>query len=192
VREWAGRGVDLADPYDPALVRTAPREVRHLLADALAEEQTARTLADLGIGFTVWHDVAAPSSEEKIDHVVLGPTGLFALLSEDFGSAVEIRRGELIGEGLAGERPLHELSARAKSLSRSTRTRFSALVLVLPDAALAESPVPAGSHRGVPAVVVGQSDLGALVRRGLPEARTVGGTELFEIRSRLAGGIRFA
>ena len=57
VREWAGRGVVLPDPYDPALVRSAPREVKHLLAAAIAEEQSARELATLGIGYTLWHDV---------------------------------------------------------------------------------------------------------------------------------------
>ena len=46
IREWAGRGVTVADPYDPALVRSAPRDIRHVLADALAEEATARSLVD--------------------------------------------------------------------------------------------------------------------------------------------------
>ena len=45
LREWAGRGTPPADPYDPALVRSAPREIRHALAKALAEEETARTVA---------------------------------------------------------------------------------------------------------------------------------------------------
>src|SRR5665213_1926401 len=38
MREWAGRGTDLEDPYNPALVRSAPREIRLLLAVALAED----------------------------------------------------------------------------------------------------------------------------------------------------------
>jgi curved DNA-binding protein CbpA len=37
IREWAGRGTELPDPYDPALVRAAPRELKRMLADALAE-----------------------------------------------------------------------------------------------------------------------------------------------------------
>jgi len=75
MREWVGRGVRLEDPYDPALVRTAPRELRRLLADALAEEATARIVGDLGMGYTVWHDVAVDPRDPdlKIDHVVLGP-----------------------------------------------------------------------------------------------------------------------
>jgi curved DNA-binding protein CbpA len=39
IREWAGRGTELPDPYDPALVRAAPRELKRMLADALAEGQ---------------------------------------------------------------------------------------------------------------------------------------------------------
>ena len=52
----------LEDPYDPALVRSAPRQLRRMLADALAEEATARVVSDLGMGYTVWHDVAARRS----------------------------------------------------------------------------------------------------------------------------------
>ena len=59
MREWAGRGAGLDDPYDPALVRSAPREIRHLLADALAEEATARAVSSLGIGYTIWSNVEA-------------------------------------------------------------------------------------------------------------------------------------
>ncbi len=96
IREWAGRGVELADPYDPALVRSAPLAVRRLLAVALAEEATARIVGDLGMGYTVWHDVATGDGA-KLDHVVLGPSGLYGLTSADFGGPVGFRRGELTG-----------------------------------------------------------------------------------------------
>ena len=103
MREWVGRGVELEDPYDPALVRRAPRQLRRMLADALAEEATARIVADLGMGYTVWHDVAAGrEADEKVDHLVLGPSGLYGVLSEDFGGPVRVRRGELFGEGVEG------------------------------------------------------------------------------------------
>jgi len=192
MREWVGRGTELDDPYDPALVRSAPRDLRRILADAIAEEATARTLADLGIGFTVWHDVATTSSEEKIDHIALGPTGLFALLSEDYGGSVRAKRGELIGEVLDGERPLNELSQRAKFITRRLRVKFSSLVIVLPDDALEAPFLDLGRIRGAAAVAVRQSHLGALMRDGLPGTATVGGNELFDVRTRLQSGIRFA
>lgn len=35
------------------------------------------------MGFTVWHDVAA--GDATLDHVVLSPSGLYGVTSEDFG-----------------------------------------------------------------------------------------------------------
>jgi curved DNA-binding protein CbpA len=192
LREWVGRGVTIEDPYDPALVRSAPWEIRHTLADALAEESTARSLSSLGIGFTVWHDVATSSDAfEKIDHLVLGPTGLFAMLSEDFGGAVQARRGELIGESLAGERPAHELGSRAKRLSRQLRVKFTALIIVLPDESLSEHLLSLGSMRGATVVAVRQSFVPQLLRGGLPDAASIGGNELFDVRTRIQDGARF-
>jgi hypothetical protein len=192
LEEWMGRGAAIPDPYDPQLVRRAPREIRHLLADALAEEATARRLSTLGIGYTIWHDVAAGSSEEKIDHLVLGPTGLFAIQSEDYGGPVGVRRGELTGEALAGERPIHELSQRARTVARSSRVRFTGLLLVLPDEALATPAESLGSSRGAELVVLQASTLLTALREGLPDGRAVGGNEIFDVRTRLQAAIRFA
>ncbi len=193
IREWTGRGESLDNPYDPTLVRGAPRELRHILADALAEEATARQLSELGIGFTVWHDVATTPGrpEEKIDHVVLGPTGLYAVLSEDYGGPVHVRRGELAGEVIGGRRPMHDLAARAKAFARATRVRFTTLVIVLPDGAIDESAAVLGTARGAAEVVVQHSFLPALLRDGLPGSGLIGGTDLFDARTRLQSGIRF-
>ncbi len=190
--EWVGRGEPVPDPYDPLLVRRAPREIRHLLADALAEEATARRLATLGIGYTVWHDVAAGSSDEKVDHLVLGPTGLFAIQSEDFGGPVRVRRGELVGDVLEGERPMHELTQRAKAVARAARVRFTALLLVLPDDALEQPAESLGTSKGAELVVLQASTLLTALRDGMPGARAVGGTEIFEVRTRLQAAVRFA
>jgi hypothetical protein len=193
LREWVGFGEAIPDPYDPVLVRRAPREIRHLLADALAEEATARRLGSLGIGYTVWHDVAAGvGSDEKIDHVVLGPTGLFAIQSEDFGGPVGVRRGELTGDALAGERPMHELALRARTVARAARVKFTGLLLVLPDEHLDEPAAGIGSSRGAEQVVLRASVLLTALREGLPDSRPVGGSEIFEVRTRLQAAIRFA
>lgn len=193
MREWSGRGTEPADPYDPELVRSAPREIRRTLADALAEEATARSLNTLGIGFTVWHDVAADPDwpAAKIDHVVLGPTGLVAMLSEDYGGPVKAKRGELIGEAVAGERPLRELASRTKRLGRALRVKFTALIVVIPDADLTESVLELGTVRGIPALAVRQERIGHLLRTGVPGSVAIGGTELFDVRTRLQDGIRF-
>ena len=191
MREWVGRGEPLEDPYEPSLVRSAPMDLRHLLADALAEEATARTLAALGIGFTIWHDVSTGAPEEKIDHVVLGPTGLFAILSEDYGEPVRSRRGELLGKPLGEARPMHDLGVRARVVSRASRVKFTALLIVLPDEALDEPYTVLGAIRGASTVIARQSMLPVLLRDGVPDTRVIGGNELFDLRTRLQAGIRF-
>lgn len=190
MREWLGRGNTAPDLFDPQLVRSAPRELRHLLAAALAEEATAKSLAELGIGFTIWHDVDTGSG--KLDHVVLGPTGLFAIQSEDWGGAVDVRRGELISEGIGPrERPMHSLGGLAKAVQRSARVRFTALLIVVPDADAPESLQVTGTVRGAVAAVVAQSRLAGVLREGLPGGVRIGGTELFEVRTRLQSTVRF-
>jgi len=193
MREWAGRGTSLEDPYDPALVRRAPYEIRHTLADALAEEATARATAELGIGYTVWHDVLAHDGG-KIDHLVLGPTGLFALQSEDYGGAVGVRRGELVPRAsgvILDGRPAHDLAERARRLGRALGVRFAGAIIVLPDDDLEAPVAEIGTHRGVALLAVQRSVLGHLLRTGVPGVPRAVGLDLFEVRSRLQRGVHF-
>lgn len=187
IREWVGRGVELPDPYDPQLVRSAPHELRRMLADALAEEATARIVADLGMGYTVWHDVAASRDgdpDEKIDHVVLGPSGLYAVLSEDFGGAVGFRRGEIVGPRVVGS-PVSQLVGGLRVVARSAGVRFSGAIVVLPDGDTLDAITQLGKVRGTPAAVASRSALSTVLRQGVAGAREIGGTELFDIRTRL-------
>ncbi len=208
LHEWVGRGVDIADPYDLALVRSAPRDIQHLLASAVAEEDTAVVLAGLGIGFTVWNDVrtdpvrrggrpengltASPQGAEgKIDHILLGPSGLWAILSEDWGGTVSVRRGELVGPGIhADERPMHELADRARAFSRQARVKFTALAIVVPDDSSPEGVMTMGSIRGAQTMLIQRSRLADLVRIGVPGV-AAGGTDLFELRTRVQAAARF-
>lgn len=196
MREWVGRGAAFDNPYDAAMVRAAPREIRHLLADANAEEATARTLSQLGISYTIWHDVdsdgAGPGAEKKLDHVVLGPSGLFALLSEDWGGALQVRRGEIVSDMLAvGERPIASLSRRTRGIVRAARVKFTAIVVIVPDGSTADPLAVVGKERGVPAVVVQRSRLPELIERGLPGTTRLSADELFSTRERLQQVIRF-
>jgi len=195
IREWAGRGVTLEDPYDPALVRSAPHRVRRLLADALAEEATARVVADLGMGYTVWHDVEASGRghdpDDKIDHIVLGPSGLYGILSEDFGGPVRFRRGEIVGDGVSGA-PIADLLARMRVMARAAGVRFGGAIVVLPDDDVIEPISELGKVRGTPVAVVSRSALSTVLRRGLTGARAIGGNEVFDVRTRLQQSVRFA
>lgn len=204
LREWVGRGAGLTDPYDETLIARAPAEIRHALADASAEEATAAVLAGLGTGFTIWHDVATETGSQgwaadagadtsdpaKIDHIVLGPSGLFALQSEDWGAPVQVRGRDLASAGLDRRaRPMAALARRAK-LSRRWRATFSALVIVLPDEAIEER-VTVLRRRGTPRLVVQRSGLDELLRAGYPAGTGMDLDRVFALRSRLQERIRF-
>lgn len=200
MREWTGRGSSVDDPYAPELVRSAPREIRHALAKALAEEETARAVSRLGIGYTAWHDVdtqrqpADPWSRylAKLDHVVLGPAGLFAVLSEDWGGQVQLRRGELAGDAIpADEHPLQQLESNARALSKTLKVRFTALVVVVPDDAVADAFTLPGRGRHPAVVVLPRARLADLLRNGLPGMERGSFEKVFELRSRLQNGVRF-
>lgn len=205
LREWVGRGVEIPDPYDPTLVRSAPREIRHLLASAIAEEETAVVLGGLGIGFTVWNDVrtdagrgfengltAGPQGAAgKIDHLVLGPSGLWGLLSEDWGAPVTTRRGDVIGPALRpDERPLHELAGRARQFERQAKVRFAALAVVVADDSSPEGVVALGTIRGAKTFLVQRSRLAHLLATRVGGVG-FGGVDLFEVRTRVQGAARF-
>ncbi|MGY4856880.1 J domain-containing protein [Cryobacterium sp. AP23] len=192
LREWAGRGTVIDDPYAPDLIRSAPREIRHRLAKALAEESTALLISGLGIGYTAWHDVATRDDVEKVDHVVLGPAGLFAILSEDWGSPVQLKRGELVGDALeAGEEPLDEFATAARVLAKSLRVRFTALIVVAPDEAVPEPLSLPGRGRRPMVVVIPRSRLVGVLRDGIPGMERGSFEKVFELRSTLQNGIRF-
>jgi molecular chaperone DnaJ len=193
VREWVGRGAELDDPYDPALVRSAPREIRGLLAEALAEEATARAVSSLGIGFTIWNDVAVhPASDAKLDHIVLGPAGLFAIRSADWGAEVKLAKGELVGPGIGrDEEPFRDLHRAARSFGRQAGVRFTTLIVVVPDDELAVPFDVVQRGRLAGSLVVRRSLLPKILRDGANAAARESVDRVFELRTRLQEVIRF-
>lgn len=194
IREFAGRGVTLTDPYDPALVRSAPRELKQLLADALAEEATARVLSELGMGYTIWHDVAVPTRSGHplvIDHIVLGPSGLYAVASEDYGTAVRFKRSEVVGDGVPSA-PVASLVGAARTLGRLAGVRFGGAILVLPDEDLPETITELGRVKSLPVAVVSPQTLTTMLRRGVAGVPDIGGNEIFDVRTRLQRAVQFA
>lgn len=188
MREWAGRGNEPDDPYDPALVRTAPRSLRHLLAKALAEEATARAVSSLGIGYTIWSGVA--TSHGSLDHAVLGPAGLFTVMSEDWGSRVRLVRGDLVGDGIpAGETPVRTLTRRARAFGRSSRVRSTGSIVVVPDADLDEPIVRIGRKND--AAVVRLSTLPMVLRDGLGGGQRLSIEDVFDVRTRIQQSVNF-
>src|SRR6266511_2380041 len=51
---------------------------------AKGEQRTARRLRRLGRGWTVFHDLAIPGSRANVDHLVIGPPGVFLVDSKHY------------------------------------------------------------------------------------------------------------
>jgi hypothetical protein len=79
----------------------------------------------------VFHDLAVPGSPANVDHLVLGPTGVFVIDSKQWSGSVQ--QG---ADGLAWhnhyrlDRTLETVRWEAETLSRMLGTRTSALLCV--------------------------------------------------------------
>ena len=105
---------------------------------ALGEERTGDLLRPLEAqGFRVMHDRLMPRSRANIDHIVVGPPGVFIVETKNYGGKLRVRRGEV---WVAGRRKT-EIVAQAK--------REAAAVAVV------VSPVPV-----TPLLCVHRADLG--------------------------------
>jgi len=191
MRQWSGRGGALEDPYDPVLVRSAPPEIRRTLAKALAEEDTARMVSALGLGYTIWNAAAVPDSDDVIDHVVLGPAGLFAVRSDDWGGPVRLLKGEVAADAIdRREQPVKTLVRNSRRLARAVGVRFTGHVIVVPDDALDEPIELVGRGKHATTALVRRSLLPQLLRNGLAGDERVSVSDVFEVRTRLQNGIR--
>jgi hypothetical protein len=191
MREWVGRGEELDDPYDPSLVRSAPAEIRRVLAKAVAEESTAKIVSELGIAYTIWSNVAS-GREPELDHIVLGPTGLFAINSEDWGSPVKLVKGEVVGDGLRdGESPARTLARSSRAFQKISRVPFTAQLMVVPDDSLDEPVAPIGRGARNGGFLVRRSVLAHVLRGGLTGGAGASSVDVFEIRARIQQTAQF-
>ena len=78
----------------------------------------------------------------------------------------------------------------AKVVARAAKVKFSAFVIVVEDAQAPASLTELRSIRGAQGLLVQRSRLVNLIRTGLPGVG-VGGTDLFEVRTRLQQTVRF-
>ena len=87
--------------------------------------------------------------------------------------------------------PVADLLARVRIIGRAAGVRFGGVIVVLPDDDLAQAVTDLGKVRGVPVVLVARGALSNLLRQGVPGARSIGGNEIFDIRTRLQQAVRF-
>jgi hypothetical protein len=99
---------------------------------AHGERRTARLLDRLVCdGYVVFHDLAVPGSPANVDHLVIGPSGVFMIDSKQWSGSVHQD-----ADGLAWhnhyrlDRTLETIRWEARAISRLLGTRTAAVVCV--------------------------------------------------------------
>jgi hypothetical protein len=99
---------------------------------AKGEQQTARLLGRLGSeGYVVFHDLAMPDSPANLDHLVVGPSGVFVIDSKQWTGQVHQSADGLIWHNhYRLDRTLATIGWQAKTLGRLLGVPVAPLVCV--------------------------------------------------------------
>jgi hypothetical protein len=99
---------------------------------AQGERRTARLLDRLTRdGFVVFHDLAVPGSPANVDHLVIGPTGLFVIDSKQWTGSVHQGADGLVWHNhYPLDRTLETVGWEAQQVSRVLGSRAAALLCV--------------------------------------------------------------
>jgi hypothetical protein len=96
------------------------------------ERRTARLLERLTRdGYVVFHDLAVPGSPANVDHLVIGPSGVFVIDSKQWSGSVHQTADRLVWHNHHPlDRMLETVRWEAEAISRILGTRAAALLCV--------------------------------------------------------------
>jgi hypothetical protein len=101
----ARAGLLLACAAAALYVALARPRVGHYIRGAAGEEETARTLARLPAGHSVFHGVRLAFGAPDADHVVLTPAGMFVIETKNWTGEVHVEGGRILVNGRTPDRP---------------------------------------------------------------------------------------
>ncbi len=132
-----------------------------LIKGAVGEEKVAQALAFLPAGWDVFHGV--PSSVRSplwparfdLDHVVLGPAGVFVVETKNWTGSIQVRDNTVLFEGRPPSRPpLDQVRHSARELAARIEVACGARVTVHPVLCFAGTPPEYGDEQGMGGVIV--------------------------------------
>ncbi|HIE10781.1 MAG TPA: NERD domain-containing protein [Kiritimatiellae bacterium] len=106
----------LTIPLAAALLIGVERQIQSFVAGARGEETVAASLASLPAEYTVFNAVSIPGIRRRagdIDHIVVGPEGVFVIETMNWQGEVELENGAV---RVNGQRPPFDPVARVKTL----------------------------------------------------------------------------
>jgi Nuclease-related domain len=132
-RPWAGLGGLTVAVLVGWRLRFRPStQARAWRRGAYGERQTARLLDRLGRdGYVVFHDLALPDSPANLDHLVIGPSGVFVIDSKQWtGSVHQSADGLVWHDHYRLDRTLASIRWQAETLGRLLGVPVAPLVCV--------------------------------------------------------------
>lgn len=81
------------------------RRLQNFLKGAKGEEWVAHELGFLPSEYTVFNGLVLGGGQQNLDHVVIGPPGLFVVETKNWRGSVEFREGRLFCDGQEPSRP---------------------------------------------------------------------------------------
>jgi hypothetical protein len=106
----------------------APNHVTAWATGAVGEARTARFLEPLRAeGFAVLHDRRIPGSRANIDHIVIGPPGVFVVETKSFGGQLKVRGNEVYVAGRRKTAMVEEAKREALAVQVALAPELEAL-----------------------------------------------------------------
>ena len=104
--------------FDVVVVASAlfatPNSITAWQTGAQGELRTARLLEPLeGEGFRVLHDRKIPGSRANIDHIVIGPPGIYVVETKSLGGSLQIRDNDVFVSGRRRTKMIDEVKREA-------------------------------------------------------------------------------
>jgi hypothetical protein len=84
---------------------------------AAGERRTASDLARLPTAFVVLHDLRMPGSRANIDHLVIGPTGVFTVETKSYAKGVQIKGKRAMTGGRSMDAAIAQAHRQAETMA---------------------------------------------------------------------------
>ena len=134
--------------------------LQSFLKGAKGEEVTARELNLLPEAFTIFHGIATrkhgslKSGGADLDHIVVGPNGVFVVETKNWQSTITIKDGRLLYDGEEPTRPpLEQVKTETSALGSYLKSKTGEKFQVQPVLCFASNTMPTG-QQGAAGVLV--------------------------------------
>jgi hypothetical protein len=155
----AGLGLILLGVALAVIARFLRPRLEAFVKGAQGEEWVARELTFLPSSYQIFHGLVLPGRDGEppdgdVDHVVVGPTGVFVVETKNWSGHITVEQGRILYDGKQPDRPpLEQVRQRVESLRRILKKELGADVEVSPILCFATNTLD-GKTQGVGGVVV--------------------------------------